>query len=601
MEQKQKIQAREINLKEMNNRIDTALQSHQATSVLTTIDNVNIHLPLEEKSDYVQMKQKFMFTVPDSLSINIGTVKRFPILKVINTFETNVPCFNNLKSLKDGTLVCISVTDAGCFMGYINEQGDKYIIKNEIYISDKSGTFTDMTVTVTEDDKIMITEVHDGIRYKGTYNKHLNILEIQNNPIKKEIVFRNGIHSFDQTILLGFEEFDLFANFKFQGAGVMVLDKNGYCSKTLWNTEKDSDIHMLQGIDKLTTNKRGDIIIIDGHNLILFDSKFKFKWTNQNLHKLVDIVTRPNGQTVVADIDSILVLSMEGDFLNSIGEEDVDKLSTVYSNQLSKFKDLKERIEQNLPGLSESVIESKATTDNYNEILQREKEMKERVSKEAANCNQELDKLVIPSKDAFMKEKQKIQLRESKLKEMYNEIDAALQSHQATCGLDGKSVNIFDSNFTTPEGLIVVTDDDWCMYYLWKEISSPVLANRRPLYNNQLSELIKKIEKSLPNFTKSVRESTATSDNYNEIKQKIIQQEKELLKKVAEEAANLINKLDKLVIQSKKAFMEEKQRIQESENKLKEIKSAVDTALQSHQATDVLATINKIDKHLPLE
>lgn len=92
------------------------------------------------------------------------------------------------------------------------------------------------------------------------------------------------------------------------------------------------------------------------------------------------------------------------------------------------------------------MIESKATTDNYNEILQREKEMKERVSKEAANCIQQLDKLVIPSKDAFMKEKQKIQLRESKLKEMYNEIDAALQSHQATCGLDGKSVNIFDSN-----------------------------------------------------------------------------------------------------------------------------------------------------------
>ncbi|CAC5408253.1 unnamed protein product [Mytilus coruscus] len=323
MEEKQRIQDTENKLKEMYNKITTALQSHQATGVLETIDKEDKCLPLKQNSDYIPLDQKFKWTIPNSSSINFGTVKKCPIFKVNNTYEANIPYIKKLRSLKDGTLVCLSVKEAGYFVGNFHKQGDKYFIKNEICITDDLDTLTDMTVT--EDDKILTTEAFDGILCKHKYSKQITSFKIRNNHTGNNVIYRNGIHSFDQKILLGFEEFWEYPNpfSEFPGTGVMILNENGDCLKISWNTEKDSYIHMLRGIDKLTTNKRGDIIIIDGHiNLTLFDSQFKFKWTYRHLHKLVDIVTRPNGQIVVADKDSILVLSIEGDFLNSIGEED---------------------------------------------------------------------------------------------------------------------------------------------------------------------------------------------------------------------------------------------------------------------------------------
>lgn len=113
-----------------------------------------------------------------------------------------------------------------------------------------------------------------------------------------------------------------------------------------------------------------------------------------------------------------------------------EKLCTVYNNQLTELKDVKQRIEEDLPSLSNSVRESTATSDNYNEIkqkiIQREKEIKEKATEEAAILIKELDQLIIPSKDAFMAEKKRIQERESELKETYKEVEAALKSHLAT-------------------------------------------------------------------------------------------------------------------------------------------------------------------------
>lgn len=77
--------------------------------------------------------------------------------------------------------------------------------------------------------------------------------------------------------------------------------------------------------------------------------------------------------------------------------------------------------------------------------------------------------------------------------------------------------------------------------------------------------------------------------------------ETELQRKVAEEAENLINKLDYLFVPSKDAFMEEKQRIQAKENKLKEMNNKIDTALKSHQAAGVLKTIDEEDRCLPIK
>lgn len=241
--------------------------------------------------------------------------KKCPVFKVNNAFEVNIPKIKKLRSLKDGTLVYLSLKEDSYFIGNFDEQGGKYFIKNEIFITNVIEPLTDMTVS--KYDKILTTEVYEGILCKHKNSKQLTNFKITNSCIGDNVVY-----PFDQTIILGFEEFYPNPFIEFPVTGVMLLNENGYCIKALWNTKKDSDIHILRGINKLTTNKRGDIIIIDWHNLTVFDSKFKFKWTYRHLHKMVDIVTRPNGQIVVADIDSILVFSMEGDFLNSIGEED---------------------------------------------------------------------------------------------------------------------------------------------------------------------------------------------------------------------------------------------------------------------------------------
>lgn len=122
------------------------------------------------------------------------------------------------------------------------------------------------------------------------------------------------------------------------------------------------------------------------------------------------------------------------------------------------------------------------------------------------------------------------------------------------------------------------------------------------VYNNQLSELkdIKeRIEKDLPDISESVRECSSTIDNYNKIKQKIIKREKEIKERATAEAAVLINELDQLVKPNIDALVKEKKNIQEIECKLQKKKEGIDSVLQSHQATCVLDTIDKVDKHLP--
>ncbi|CAG2256937.1 unnamed protein product [Mytilus edulis] len=122
------------------------------------------------------------------------------------------------------------------------------------------------------------------------------------------------------------------------------------------------------------------------------------------------------------------------------------------------------------------------------------------------------------------------------------------------------------------------------------------------VYSNQLAELrdIKERIENYSDLTESVKECTSTSDNYNEIKEKIIQRERELKEKVSEEAAVIIGELDKLIIPSKDAFMEVKLKFQEKESTVKKTNKLINEALQSHQANYILETIGKVDKHLQL-
>ncbi|XP_071153985.1 uncharacterized protein [Mytilus edulis] len=339
MEEKQRIQDREIKLKETYNEVDAALNSHQPTSVLSSINKVEKCSLLKMNLNNIPLEQNFKFIVPDLKSINFGSVKKCPILKVIKTYETKVPYIINLKSLKDGTLVCIyKDSKLQPFIGYCDEQGDNYIITNEIHAT-CFPVFYYIDMTITEDDLILIANGNDQLTCMKEHDKKLQFFELSNLfelsylPEEPTYTFGNGIHSFDQTILLGFEEYDGLEEYPCQLGGVMIFDKSGHHLQTFMKTEDDSDLCCLlkQKIMKLTTNTNGDIIIMDKKNLSIFDSNFKLKRTYEELHSPNDIVTTPNGLIVVSDTNSVDVLSMDGDCLTSIGElEGINRSTCVH-------------------------------------------------------------------------------------------------------------------------------------------------------------------------------------------------------------------------------------------------------------------------------
>lgn len=114
-------------------------------------------------------------------------------------------------------------------------------------------------MTVTEDDVILVTSDcgsnSNKILYINAYDSQLKKFPFYNNSTKKYNL-NNGIHSFDQTILIGFHEYNCAYSKDKPAKGVMVLDKKGNCSKTLWITENDFDF--LKILDSLTTNINGD-------------------------------------------------------------------------------------------------------------------------------------------------------------------------------------------------------------------------------------------------------------------------------------------------------------------------------------------------------
>ncbi|CAC5408252.1 unnamed protein product [Mytilus coruscus] len=339
VKEKQNIQDIECKLEKKKEEIDTVLQSHQATCVLATFDKVDKHLPLKINLDNTTPKQKFRFIVPNSPSINFGSVTKGPILKVIHTYVTNVPFIHNLKSFKDGTLVSIfrKKDHYRDFIGYSNDQGKKHIINNEICLPMFVRSPRDMTVT--DDDMILITNGTGEIRCLNAYNEKFKYFKFDrrfsNDEQFKHFNYKrrfsfissdiNGIHSNGHTILVGLSDFHTSKNHP-SDIYIMVLNKEEECLKKSWNTETKhnalSPPNKTYQIEKLTKNINGDINIIDKEKVIVFDYNFRLKWTYEKLHSPNDIVTTSYGQIVVSDNVSIHLLSMDGDLLTTIGEQE---------------------------------------------------------------------------------------------------------------------------------------------------------------------------------------------------------------------------------------------------------------------------------------
>lgn len=346
MEEKQKIQDEEQRLKETNQEVATALQSHQATSVLATMDIHDKHLPLKPISQSIPLEQKFTFKVPDLPSINFGSVEKCPIFKVINTYETSVYFIKKLKSLKDGTLICVHEKneDEDFFIGYCYEQDDKsYIIQNEIYVS---SNYYDIDMTVTEDDMILINFSYDkGIQFLNAYDNELKTLEIELPPtdgtniyVQTGIHFQSQFYTFDNSMLVGMAEFEPWNPDKRGISGLISFDENGYCQELYRIPDSDSEPPIIDRVDKFTVNINGDINIIGWKKLLTVSLLFgvtnvKLEWTWQNQNILTEIDTTPIGLIVVADEHLIHILSMNGDLLTSIGEQEgIHHLTCLHVN-----------------------------------------------------------------------------------------------------------------------------------------------------------------------------------------------------------------------------------------------------------------------------
>lgn len=78
--------------------------------------------------------QKFIFTVPDSLSINFGSVIECLILRVIKTYETSLPGIKKLMSYKKGTLVFFYQKGEEELMEYCDIHSGRLVFKYKTYI-----------------------------------------------------------------------------------------------------------------------------------------------------------------------------------------------------------------------------------------------------------------------------------------------------------------------------------------------------------------------------------------------------------------------------------------------------------------------------------
>ncbi|XP_071131765.1 E3 ubiquitin-protein ligase TRIM45-like [Mytilus edulis] len=200
MEVKLKIQEKESTVKKTNKLIDEALQSHQANYILETIGKVDKHLQLNVNADDIPLVQKFTLTLPASLGINFGSVKECSILRVINTYETNVLCIKKLKSLKDGTLVFLYEKGGDQFIAHSDIQGDKCTVKFKTCILSSIWKGKGkVNMTVTEDDVILFaTDMGSNsnkILCMNAYDERLKKIEFSK-ASTKTYTLNSGIHSF---------------------------------------------------------------------------------------------------------------------------------------------------------------------------------------------------------------------------------------------------------------------------------------------------------------------------------------------------------------------------------------------------------------------
>lgn len=316
----QKVRVYEVNLKHQKNKIQETFKSHEATSILTTIGQIDKKIALE--NTVKGSKQKFAFKTPSSHCIDFGSLIKIPELFIKSKYQIeDINVFGIKGKHGNYTTIVFKKNKLGVyFLGNVSfsDSESKCIISNEKEISDDV-----FDLTITKDGIILFSMAQSSEIKCIAKNSEI---ETFSSLEPKQV---RGIHACDNgNILVGFSSFH-----NGEHSGLLVLNEEKVQIKTFELDINNEKIFSFP--DKITTNKNGDICVIDHRfyvgRVVALNEGGHVKWT-YNAHDMdkfnpCDIVTTSTGLVIITTdyyCNVVHLLSENGDFLTKFGGDEVN-------------------------------------------------------------------------------------------------------------------------------------------------------------------------------------------------------------------------------------------------------------------------------------
>ncbi|CAG2242912.1 TRIM71 [Mytilus edulis] len=145
-----------------------------------------------------------------------------------------------------------------------------------------------------------------------------------------------------------------------------------------------------------------------------------------------------------------------------------------------------------------------------------------------------------------------------------------------------------------------------CAVCLLESHQTHTLAKIAEVYHKkvkELQELENKIHQELPFYADLEKELKQTksveNDQYNEIKQRILKKESELIENITKQRENLITELDKLWKPREDKISKQLTDTAEKCDALARKKAQIEETFQSHNANDIFTASGKLNNDLP--
>ncbi|XP_052083899.1 uncharacterized protein LOC127721229 [Mytilus californianus] len=302
----QKVREYEQSLKHQKNEIQETFKSHKAMSILTTIGQIDKKIALE--NNVHGPKQKFVFKTPSSHCIDFGSLIKLPELYIKRKYQIEDINVSGIKGKHgNNTIMVFKKNKLGVyFLGNVSFSDSKCIISNEKEISDDV-----FDLTITKDGIILFSMDQSSEIKCITKNSEIETFSsIESKKVR-------GIHACDSgNIFVGFSGFH-----DGEQGGLLVLNEEKTHIKT-FELNKNNE-HIFSFPNKITTNKNGDICVIDHRfyvrTVVALNEEGHVQWT-YNAHEMepfnpYDIVTTSTGYIELADNILVEIESSSMDIL----------------------------------------------------------------------------------------------------------------------------------------------------------------------------------------------------------------------------------------------------------------------------------------------